>query len=261
MARACIFCCSNKHLSREDLWPKWLVKFIAQDRPSEIERLSGTQALPFTYRGKWLKARIVCEQCNHGWMSNLENNCKPVLVPLISDTPSSLDYIRQSGIATWTLKTAMAFECVGGAAAIGHDPDAVFYSAEDRRHLLRWNTPPPDTFVWIGRYEPECSIWIQNDRVSNPQPKGVLDEGTVTTLAAGRLILQAITVRRSPFINTDPQSRRIRLGKSSWDSALIPIWPFCNSVVRWPPSLSVVGYDQLEGLARRFGRQRPVAAR
>jgi hypothetical protein len=214
VARICIFCCAASDLNKEDLWPKWLVKLVTQDRPSSIERSVGANGVPVTYEGRWIKGRCVCERCNHGWMRDLENSTKPILAPLICDVPSSVGYVQRLAIATWTLKTAMAFECITGAANPNHTSDDGFYSHAQRKHMLDWRTPPPDTSVWIGRYEPEFSLWIQNDRVSNPQPVGVLDAGSVTTFAASRLVIQAVTVRRSE--GTEANSRPIRNDKSAW---------------------------------------------
>jgi hypothetical protein len=257
MARACIFCSSTADLNQEDLWPKWLVKLVVQDRPSQIERVLGSEDVPFIYGGKWVKGRGVCQQCNSGWMSDLETSVSPVLAPLIFDSSSPLDFIQQSGIAMWALKTAMAFECVTGAANIDQrDPDAAFYSAADRQHLMKWRTPPPDSFVWIGRYGEEFSLWIQNDRVSNAQPENILSKGSVTTFAMGRFLIQVLTAQRALSSNNETQTRRIRIDKGLWDDALIPIWPAPDNPVRWPPAQSVMGLDNLDKLARRFGRQR-----
>jgi hypothetical protein len=250
MGRVCIFCSSKKNLNKEDLWPVWLVGLITQDRPCSVERVLGSNGDPFIYGGRWIKGRCVCEECNHGWMSDLETNVKPIISPLICDVPSSLEYVQQLAIATWTLKTAMAFECIKGAANPAKTGKDVFYCSAQRTHLWKWRTPPSDTFVWIGRYEPEFSLWVQNDRVSDSQPRGLLDEGSVTTFGVGRLLIQAITVRRS---EQDIQYA-IRTDKSTWDEALIPIWPHGRSFIRWPPQRSVSGYDNLMSLARRFGR-------
>ena len=135
MARACIFCGSRENLNREDLWPKWLVETVTQDRPSEIERIFGSDSTAHFYGGKWVKGRGVCEQCNGGWMSNLESKIKLILEPMIFDSSSVLDYVQQSAIAIWTLKTAMAFECIKGAASTPATANEVFYSAADRQHL------------------------------------------------------------------------------------------------------------------------------
>jgi hypothetical protein len=261
MARACIFCGSRENLNREDLWPKWLVEAVVQDRPSEIERIFGPDSTAHVYGGKWVKGRCVCEQCNGGWMSDLESKLKPILAPLIFDSSSVLDYVQQSGIAIWTLKTAMAFECIKGAASTSATANEVFYSAADRQHLMQWSTPPPDTFVWVGRYEPAFSLWIQNDHVSNARPRGLLDEGSATTFVMGRFLIQCLTVRRTPEVANELQTRRIRHEKSSWSDALMQIWLAHDNFAQWPPTQTVTGLDDLDQIARRFGRRRSAEQR
>jgi hypothetical protein len=56
---------------------------VTQDRPSEIERIFVSDSTAHVYGGKWVKGRGVCEQCNGGWMSNLESKIKPILEPMI----------------------------------------------------------------------------------------------------------------------------------------------------------------------------------
>lgn len=254
MARACIFCGSRTDLNREDLWPKWLVKAVVQNRPSKIEQILG-QDTPHLYAGKWVKGRGVCERCNGGWMSDLETKIKPILEPLIFDSSSVLDYVQQSAVAIWTMKTAMVFECVKGAASTVATANEVFYYAADRQHLMQWSTPPPDTFVWLGRYEPEFSLWTQNDHLSNAQPRGLLDEGSATTFAIGRCLIQALTVRRPPESANEVQTRPIRHDKSLWSDALIQIWPASDNFAQWPPLRTVSSLDNLDQLARRFGKR------
>ena len=240
--RECIFC-GGKKLNREDLWPVWVVDSVAKDRSSEIERTFGRNP-PDTYRGRYIKSRCVCEKCNCGWMSRLEGTAKPILEPMIHDSPSAIDYVKQSMIAAWTIKTAMVFECTKAESA--------FYSSEDRRHLLTWQTPPPDTFVWIGRYVNSHSFFIENHYLSNAKPHSVLSEGCATTFAIGRLCLQSFTARRGP----ESEGKRITIDTKPghWDRLLIQVWPALEQVIRWPPPLCFgPSLDSLCELAGRFG--------
>ena len=240
--RECIFC-AGKKLNREDLWPVWLVECIAQDRSSEIERTFGRNP-PVTYGGKYTKARCVCERCNSGWMSQLEGDSKPVLEPMIHDSAGAIGYREQLTIATWVLKTAIVFECT--------KPDSAFYSTADRRHLYTWRTPPPDSFVWIGRYVNSHALFVENHYLSNAKPANALSEGCVTTFAVGRLALQSLTARRSPHA----EGRQIILHpkRGEWNRLLIQVWPTVEQVVRWPPPLHFgPTLDSLTELASRLG--------
>jgi hypothetical protein len=50
----------------------------------------------------------VCSQCNAGWMSDLENKAKPILLPLINDESSILGLTDAECViaARWAVKTA-----------------------------------------------------------------------------------------------------------------------------------------------------------
>src|SRR5437868_10210285 len=111
-------------------------------------------------------------------MSDLEADTKPILEPLIYDSPSPLDYLKQLALSIWTTKTAMVYECIKG--------EATFYSPANRQQLLAWRMPPPDTLIWIGRYENSFfSLFVENHYLSNSKDTNILSEGCVTTFAMG----------------------------------------------------------------------------
>jgi hypothetical protein len=219
---------------------------VAQGRSSEIEQTFGRNP-PVTYGGKYLKARCVCEKCNGGWMSRLESSAKPILEPMIHDSSSVIDYVQQSVIAAWAIKTAMVFECTKASSA--------FYSQGDRSHLLTWSTPPPDTLVWIGRYVNSHALFVENDYLSNTKPANVLSEGCVTTFAIGRLCLQSFTARRG--LKGDGKRITIHPKPGQWDRLLVQVWPAAEQIARWPPPLYFgPSVESLKELAARIGPRR-----
>jgi hypothetical protein len=111
-----MFCCSTQGLNREDLWPVWVVDLVVEERTSQIEQTLNTERAPVVYGGKRIRGRCVCERCNSGWMSTLENATKPILQSMITDSDLVLDYAKQWATAVWTMRTAMVFEYVKGAA-------------------------------------------------------------------------------------------------------------------------------------------------
>jgi len=59
-----------------------------------------------------LLAGKVCENCNSGWMSQLEGAARPILIPLISGAqhPRNLDSAEKEILAKWAFKTAFALD-------------------------------------------------------------------------------------------------------------------------------------------------------
>ena len=145
--RECLFCTSTETLTREDLWPKWVKKSVVGDGPSTFEKTIGSDAP--TVHGGNLKARCVCEPCNGGWMSLLETHSKPVLEPMIHDTPCVLDYAKQATVSLWTIKTSMVFEYI--------KRKDVFYSRADRQHVFKWR----ESYIMSGWYYPRGSGFLK----------------------------------------------------------------------------------------------------
>jgi hypothetical protein len=205
---------------------------------------------PVTFPGKYVKSRCVCKTCNEGWMSGLESGTAPILKPLISDSPCTLDYIQQLALSVWTTKTTMVYECAK------EKRKAAFYSPANRQHLLTWSTPPPDSLIWIGRYEDSYSLFIENHYLANPGTANVLSEGCVTTFAMGRLVVQMFSARRG-LHGEGRGSINVARKEGEWDRLLIQIWPVRERFIRWPPPLSFgPSEEHLKELAKRIGGQR-----
>src|SRR5579883_3043438 len=91
----------------------------------------------------------VCAGCNGGWMSQLENQAKPLLTRLIAD-PNELPKLTEQEryvIARWTLKTAAALN----AASFGN-PANPLDRPVPREHLkpLALGSFPDEVVVFAG---------------------------------------------------------------------------------------------------------------
>jgi len=122
MPRTCIFC-GERPGSNEHLFPNWLnqpdiIPFEQTDEPppaSELARhIANEDGVTTT---NWTAqevasatTKLVCHTCNTGWMSQLEGDSKPILVPLIRGHVSTLSVDQQFLVATWATKTAIVVE-------------------------------------------------------------------------------------------------------------------------------------------------------
>ena len=88
--------------------------------------------------------RAVCQDCNNGWMSALENSVKGFLGPMILDGQHTrLSRHNQRQLASWTLKTILIAQCLH-AENKRVIPDSVykeFYAAQD---------PGDNHLIWLG---------------------------------------------------------------------------------------------------------------
>jgi hypothetical protein len=115
MAVGCIFC-GNTPTTREHLVPAWAGKVLLQTKPPP----SAPGKIVRARHRRWSKgaagdrdqnwitkdtpefvAKCVCEQCNGGWMSTIEDAARPILTAMIEDQRITLDIEDQEKVATW----------------------------------------------------------------------------------------------------------------------------------------------------------------
>src|SRR5690349_7249775 len=112
MKKTCIFC-ARRADSDEDVIPKWITRLL---RKHEGERVT-MKTTRFGHEphdqltGETIqKVGNVCSNCNNGWMSRLEEDVKPILMPMMLGNPVTLTATQQERITTWMTKTAMMYE-------------------------------------------------------------------------------------------------------------------------------------------------------
>ena len=144
-ARVCIFC-GQPAGSGEHGFPDWLNGvFPAQEvGPTDVQFGSVT---PIENRqNTWSTKKIasqrlkaVCGSCNTGWMSHMEGDTKPVLLPMVQGTPTTLTMLDQLAVAARAVKTAMVLE---------HTPrSGQRFTEMDRRTVMRDRRPPAHILV------------------------------------------------------------------------------------------------------------------
>ena len=162
----CIFC-NGSGLTKQHVWPDWFKNVLPRDgnehtqfltrffndypnntviiQPDLIKRQGHTGTR---------KIRNVCVKCNTGWMSNLEEKAKPILISLIFGEQFTLDFDSQLIIASWAVMTSIMGEFTDiKTAAIPH---------AHRKIFMETNRPPVGWKIWVGRYRGEQ--WKQRYR-------------------------------------------------------------------------------------------------
>jgi hypothetical protein len=94
--RRCIFC-NAIGVTVEHVWPKWLRAFVPATATSHnfltglIHRTRPDRELR-TWAGdpQSRGVKAVCQGCNGGWMSRLEERAKPILLPLLAGQSKAL---------------------------------------------------------------------------------------------------------------------------------------------------------------------------
>jgi len=188
--------------------------------------------------------RCVCETCNGGWMSRLEQAALPLVEPLMRDLPVTLTQDQAATLAAWGVKIAMVLE------RLTPDATSSFYTDEERAALRQTWTIPSWTGVWLSRYIGQEAIAVGHtvETAGNGRCTGYL-----TTLANRHVAMQVLSVRGHDG-HARPMILRAHAG--AWARSTIRIWP-TRPHIQWPPPSSIVGVTGLRTFAARWSVGQP----
>jgi hypothetical protein len=244
--KQCLFC-DNYANSKEDTFPLWLLEVVA-NRQDMIKTVSD---LPIKIQkgSSALRIRTVCENCNNGWMSKLEEDTIPVLRPLLVDLSVRLSPDDQILLASWVMKTGVVLDSIY--------KHSHFYQKEECEILRKNRTIPTGTVVWIGRYFGNALHAGLSDFVLDSPPHLKIANGCVITFVLGRVVFQILSARPKPEYKELRVDVGYRPGK--WDRLLTKIWPNADTQIVWPPPLSFTLHSEfsIRNLVHRF---RPTGA-
>ncbi len=245
----CLFCGkpfgTQRKRTDEHGAPKWCRKLVPDRGKARhtaiIETVAGQTIedrglhLPFT-----TVIADVCEQCNTGWMHELEETCRSFLGHLIQGDHRSLRFWRQALVSTWAVKTAMVWD------AVSVENRAI--PVEMLRRFHRMQSAGGAHQVWIGRYigdDPHTSRRAAAHVIGRAAPTNPgRADAYLVVFTIGQLVLVVFgQVFRPMSIHALP---------STVASALIQIWPPSQEVVAWPPADSLDNAG-LEACARSLG--------
>jgi hypothetical protein len=249
----CIFCGTIGKMTREHIWADWLRSYIPKDMPDHqagtiIRGGPGEKPIKeFGHRvggdPRSRRVRCVCgsvtygrgskqKGCNDGWMGDLQNRAKPVVLPLIKGEATVLRAAQQRTLSAWI---AMAVMCSEHG-----DIDWVTIPAEHRTYLFKNHTPPKIGWkIWIGRYHRDkwSPHWVHHTlRIAKKETGAAPFAGTAffntqsTPYTVGELYIHAVSSWWPRCVNMfrfrPPRNLLLR-----------QIWPVRDEVIRWPPRI------------------------
>ena len=235
--RKCAFC-GGFRISREHVFPDWLKEYFPRDDKTThtmasfvwpeniITKVPIEKRRPGQGHVGVQKVKVVCEKCNSGWMSALEESMKPILIPLITGEQTNLPFDIQFKLATWATKTSMVAEHLR--------PRKNGISQEERTWLMENLIPPANWFVWVGAYNDE--IWRN---LSIFQNRGRLDSSPVSRPSKARYYVQSTTFGMGHilFLTVSTSMTQITghlVGRET--DGFFQIWPPQPRSILWPPA-------------------------
>jgi hypothetical protein len=151
----CTFC-GGTGLTKQHIWPAWLKPLNPSSGPAHAHVTGNFEtfvpiadAPPFAVKFRQgasgaRKIRNVCRHCNNGWLSQVEEHAKPVILALMRGESVTLDGPAQARLAAWLALVTIMIEFT--------HPPTVAIPAEDRDRLMRDRKPGSKWRIWIARY-------------------------------------------------------------------------------------------------------------
>lgn len=162
--RRCIFCSKDKPFKgKEHAVPQWILRELHRENvPQPFFKTDFSRIENFLVESKSemigrfgfrnFKSPSVCDLCNGGWLSKLENDIKPIFLPLINGESclESLPLTSKRLIARWAVKTSIVINSV----SFGDKS----FSELNGRAIYNRQTLPPGWAVFGFTHSPSSSL-------------------------------------------------------------------------------------------------------
>ena len=253
----CIFC-DAYGLTKEHIWAAWLNPYLPKNVVNHkffSETIFPGRSVHETKirSGSAQSGRLrrVCLSCNTGWMSKVQEQTKPILLPLILGQTSSLHRKAQTTLSTWIAMSVMVAEFLDKTGT------RVAISSKDRLFLKNNLRAPSNMKIWIGHFEriKWKGRWIHvtipiSDEDHAPQRSefGVDFPNTqTTTFVIGQLYIHVLSSEIVSVVRKNEMRRGAK-------ALLYRIHPIKKSPLAWPPPMPITDEDA-DAIASAFGER------
>lgn len=174
------------------------------------------------------KLPVVCERCNNGWMSDLENrDAKPAIKDLIvSDKLVKLSPERLQSIARFAFKTAVVADHY--SLSDGQPP---FFSTAGRYAFRESLQIPRGIQMWISAFKESGHGALRGVYHSSPAKARHGFELYALTFGAGYFMVQ---VAGSKWLDPANAAFPFLTSGKHWDKFSAPFWPSTGQAIQWP---------------------------
>jgi len=232
----CVFCRSTEPLTNEHAIPGWIGKHLGQGSVTHNYIPWKASEPAWTYKKKELsiEAKAVCESCNTGWMSDLEDDVAPILGPLIDGEERLLGATNRELLAAWATKTVLMIQqAMPTAARVSTGADYQNFYARRR--------PPRDARLWLAASGERHAGSTGPLSLTLDRPPHRRESFWAAFLYLGH----AVFLIAGPGLSSTPA---LHPDYSGWT---VPLWPGLEPV-SWPPATRLTR-DQMGVLPQVFG--------
>jgi hypothetical protein len=236
----CMFCGMPAN-SREDIIPTWVSRqnLVPPGTAEPVVYTShgfpvnewSSQTLAF------LKIKAVCQTCNNGWMSRIEETAKHHLLPMMQGRTVQLSPEAQIQLAVWACLKVMVWESVAEGAVT---------NLQNRQLMWKHQQPPGYAVVVLARAPSTDWTEFSLQQVfikAQRKPGAPFDSISATAITLGDLVAWVIL---NP---TSTQGISFRPTPATDD--LITIFPPALQSLQWPPTKALTSAE-LRSVWRRY---------
>jgi hypothetical protein len=174
------------------------------------------------------KTKLPCEQCNNGWMSDLENRSIPIMKGMVVHrSPTKLQAPDIAVLSAIGFKNATLADCMQNIRI-------PFHSQHERKLFAQSLTFPDGVQMWLATMERQHGLFTNYYTFSKPKRRVSFD-GHVFTYGAGHFVIQVASWRWSKKTRRRNYPPPFATQNPFWDTYSIPLWPSDGSVISWPP--------------------------
>ncbi|MGE0406488.1 MAG: hypothetical protein AB7O65_09320 [Candidatus Korobacteraceae bacterium] len=182
-------------------------------------------------------AKVVCEQCNNGWMNDIENfHAKPSMSDLakwVGDVPISQS--RANSIALFAFKSAVVIDHI----CRNRPP---FFDRSIRHRFRTHLRIPPMASMWLTGLVPGANGHIQTWYYESTSPPPNNLKLYVLTYSIGHLVIQVTAAKDHGFRRFVPRSEYLA----------VPFFPKLEEGFVWPPSPCLNSAAEFDQFAARW---------
>lgn len=223
----CSFCGGGK-LSREHVWPEWAANILPRSSGHTYFKLSQGPNIP--PKQEWAtdrqgpitntRLKVVCRDCNSGWMNRQEERARPHLTGLLQGRAVFVDRKIRDAISCWVTMKLMVLD---------RSPASGRVFLDEELQAFRSTLVPPETLqIWLlacGDGDWRTAYRAMERSASNTPEKPAFHMPNVklATWGIGELLVVALYQRQVAV--------RLKLHAD----AAKKIWPHPELAPFWPP--------------------------
>ena len=239
----CAFCIRRATLNGEHIFSNWMNRLFGPGTNSIVFRQNDENK---NVVRKWtadmlnLKTRVVCPDCNSGWMSRLEeHHAKPALQDMIRHG-SAVSLLPRgiASIAAFAFKSAVISDHM-------HREGRPFFTNEARKRFMMSLSIPSGVQMWLASLDPAKP---RSGLVKSRYPHIPF---YAFTYGVGHFLVQVVATKyhRSRFQSHMDQPTFTQ--PDVWNDFSVPFWPSSGDPVAWPPRKHVTN-DLVDAFVDRW---------